>query len=197
MSDHDGRKCVQCGAYHWRQEPGLPLGLVPMSPLTPREGEKSPLCYRCAERMRREVKGHLRGPRGGPVGVSAPDSRLRHLERAAAADPGDLELAVALRTEQERLGVAPALTLLVAGWGGWLHYAHRSHGAGARYAVTFCDTIVEAGRLEVAEVPFAAVRPPCQPCSQRRAKAAGTPRDRVLLERQAAELARRLGVGAP
>src|SRR5690606_20370684 len=42
------------------------------------------------------------------------DTHLAALARRAAADPGDLELALALRAAQERAGCAPPVRVLVA-----------------------------------------------------------------------------------
>jgi len=161
------------------------------------------------------------------------DTHLAALARRAAADPGDLELAVALRAAQERAGVAPPVRVLtVVGLGVpfgsslaapadtdrvAIHAGRDFEQLACGLAVSWA-TATHTGKLvgaaigwsatdweEAYETKISAWRNGsilrCSRCvvsdfGRVAAGLAGTPRDRVLLERQAAELARRVGVGA-
>lgn len=126
------------------------------------------------------------------------DTHLAALARRAAADPGDLELAVALRAAQERAGVAPPVRLIKLRSPRVVHIvvpeAGRIHGTACRRYAT------RNGYVPPAPAPWTDDHfMACSRCRRSRvgrvaAGLAGTPRDRVLLERQALELARRVGV---
>src|SRR5690606_26580492 len=155
-------------------------------------------------------RGRAAARGGGAERAAVTDTRLAALARRAAADPGDLEAAVALRAAQERAGVAPPVRVLVARFAaGELPHlvtglflgrgikaacgCSRSHTLGAE---VLCDW---PGIWSPIYEMLAGMCDDCglgteQGCVA--AGLAGTPRDRVLLERQAAELARRVGVGA-